>query len=248
MIKCSNCDSQYNENEFQYCRKCGNQLSSVSEPPTRQLTPKKDRTAKTLQLKTNPSLEAENERLKKEIERLKETSENQFGKRVEAASTRVKRVLTVTGFKYNLRGNVDVSYYSPEDGFDFRTMHIPFMVGSFYLYTRPPREDLDDTEVIYAAHYENPADFEKELADVRVLLSEMAEQGVRGRFWIATNENLSSHRKLIQKNFTAIKSFLPIKVRQKYSLEILDSAPLLKKEYELKIKVRPNRSDKSKEK
>lgn len=248
MIKCSVCNSEYKENEFQYCRKCGNQLSSDNEAPTRRLHSKKAKTAKTLQLKTNPSLESENERLRKEIEKLKKTSENRFGKREERAEDRVERILTVTGFEENILGKVDVSYYSPEDGFDFRTKRIRYRIRSFHLYTRPPENDQDDTEVVYVAHYENPVDFEKELADVRVLLSEMADQGIGGRFWIATNEDLSSHRKLILKNFTTIKSFLPIKVRKNYSLEILDSKPLLEKEYELRIKVRPQRNNRPKEK
>lgn len=246
MIICPECGSTQNQDNYKFCRKCGGSLSQNNEQKTRPMKPRSGNNEKTIRLKTTPSLEEENKRLVAEIEKLRETSAHLFGKSEEDAGRRIHRILTVQGLKSDIMGSVKSSLYDSEEG-EFYEIEkkVPGFLGNFKFYKRSLTHEGGEDQVVYVATYSRPVDFEKELADIRVLLAELSTRNIPCCFILGTNENLRSHRAVITRNFNRIKGFLSKAERAKYSLEILDCEAMIEKELELKIKTRSRQNKKT---
>ena len=172
-----------------------------------------------------------------------------FGTSEEDVNKRVERILAVSGYEKDILGRVSQFCFEERlQDFEFRTIRISGYLGDFHFHKRVASNDQDADEVMYIASYRQAVDFEKELADIRVLLAETASKRLPCVFVMATNEDLSQHRSLLKKNFNTIKMSLPPKVRTSYRLEIWDAPSLRESEYTLRIKIKPKAPPKRKAK
>jgi len=237
---CANCGSEFRDSSVYFCLNCGKALVPESEVPTLPNARSSKPSRKTRLRSKEESLETENRKLKEEIEELKKTSAVLFGTKEEDLKKRVARILKVSGYESDIFGSVDRTYEKDDGSRAYYSTNVSGFLGNFSLYTSPAKYDDEDEVVAYVGEYPAVTDFEKELADLRVLLHECSEAGLPCTFVIATNEDLSDHKKLLTKHFNQIKTFVRRSARSSYQLQIWDRAALAELEYDLKIKVRPN--------
>ncbi len=235
MSKCSKCNHDLEHSSYAFCTECGTPLVPLSELPT---LPNAKSPAKKKRTKAS-SVDDENKKLKDEIEKLKTRSSVLFGTTEEEADNRVKRILTVSGFTADILGRVANAYVDHYGEISYRSIKLPGYVNEFKFYKKPPRSDIDSDEIKYVATYRSAVDLQKELADIRLLLSACSVKDIGCTFVLATNEDLTKHRSLVMNHFRQMKTVLAVKKRALYTLELWDQKQLLKLEYDLMIKVIP---------
>ncbi len=237
MSKCPQCDHDSGHASYAFCTECGTQLEiATSELPTLarpKTLAKKKGSAK--------SVEDENQTLRKEIERLKKTSEVLFGATEEDASKRVSRILAVSGFERSTIGKVEKGFVDQDYEVSYNTTYLQGNLNDFRFYRARAANDVDQDLVRYVAIYPEPVDLEKELADIRQLIAQCDEKRIGVAFVIATNEDLREHKDKVKQHFNEMRMTVPRDRRARYHLEIWDQKELLKLERKLKIKVIPRK-------
>lgn len=236
MSKCHQCNHDSGHASYAFCTECGTEIEiATSDLPTlidAQRSVKKKRPAK-------KSVEDENLTLRKEIERLRETSEVLFGATEEDARKRVSRILAVSGFERNHSGKVQKGFVNQDLDISYNTIYLRDRLDDFEFYRAEGANDIDQDQILFVAVYRAPVDLEKELADIRQLIAHCDERRVSVGFVIATNEDLRDHKQKVRDHFNEIRMTVPRPRRSHYRLEVWDQKELLKLEHKLKIKVQP---------
>ncbi len=174
------------------------------------------------------SLEAEKQQLKNDLDSvLRRGQPNEAEASQTSVFTRLTRITNLIGAQRTFFGNFnrgDERYKLPEDQGEFKLHFV--------------REGKNITQFWYVAAHDEAFDYKDDLADVRVLMQNCADQGgVECKFVIATTDDLSSIRKGVMATFNKMKAHLPPEDRDKFVLELWDDAGLLKEERRLGLKI-----------
>lgn len=237
MSSCNHCGIDYGTNSFSYCLHCGTQMVPTSDLPTLETKVPQLENQQTVILQ---NVRSENTKLKSQITELKKNIESVFGGTEEPVEKRLERIFKISGFERNSNRGWVLRAEDPEDPkTDYYNSYIPISEGSFLLYQSGEAGEEEDPVFMYIATYTRTVDFEKELADIRVLLAACFVADVACSFVIVTNEDLSKKKSLLNEVFNQMKTALPRNERKYYDLEIWDKDGLLENEHELKIKINP---------
>lgn len=151
----------------------------------------------------------------------------------ENAGSRLRRIRGLIGAKTHLFGSFKIKSDTGED----KQLYLPREEGDFRLYVIPNGEY---TNLWYFATPNYPVDFEKQLADLRILMKKCSESWmppVGITFIISSSEDLSAKKEAVLEAFNKIKAFIEPERRDYFTLEIWDDDVLFSKEKELGIKV-----------
>lgn len=212
-------------------------LVEIFTEPHRPDNPVLDRLGSILEQRTM-GLEKENAELRNQLDLiLKEGKTVRKAEGVENVSNRMKRILTLKNAEKQGRFSLDSDgSFSTGEGEKKKVHKLPTEQGNFNLYFLKSGNYI--VGFWYVLIKESRIDYEKELADIRVLMEGCSKgQDAKCIFIIATNEDLSSQSESIHKAFNKMKTFIDEKSRRFFSLEIWDKQGLLQKEKELGIKV-----------
>jgi len=142
----------------------------------------------------------------------------------EYISTRINRIIKLMKLEddYSLLMNNYAEYILPPHEGNFRAHMLYGELNKIY----------------YISNEVSNSNFETELADIRVLAEDCSKSNKRKIIFVmATNDDLSKKKEIIQQKFSLIKQFVNQKSRHWFSLEIWDKSVLLEKEKALGIKV-----------
>jgi len=207
-------------------------LEEIYEEPNRPDNPVQDRLGSIVE-QNKANFERENLELKKQIESfLKKGVIFSKPVREEYALTRVKRIIDLIDAQRTFTS----PFFTIETGEIKRTYFYPSLQGEFNLFSYPRRGK--PSVLYYFAIIEGDVRWDRNLADVRVLMQKCSEGiNIPCIFIIATNEDLKTEKKNINEVFNKMKSFVKEDQRGLFSLEIWDKTGLIEKEKELGIKI-----------
>jgi hypothetical protein len=211
-----------------------NFLKQIFAEPHRPDNPVLDRLQSIIEQKT-VQLEQENIELKKQLSSFFKRGEGEpkaTPVQEETVEFRMERILKLHNAERTYSGS-----FTRGEGRQKQAIKFPNSMGNFQLYAPFKRADVI-LDLWYVSVVENDVNFERQLADIRVITEQCSQgQDMPCKFIIATSDDLTGKVSRIRKAFTKIKSFVNVEARGLFTLEIWDKKGLLQKEKELGIKV-----------
>ncbi|MCX5781085.1 MAG: hypothetical protein NT145_00025 [Elusimicrobia bacterium] len=228
-------------------KKC---IKEIMNNPQRPDNPVLDRLGNVIENKTI-GLSMENIKLKKQVEDIlskgfhnipksEQMKINKVEPFSELISTRVGRILSLlkaqkqSKYKLNGEGDGTVIFGKGKNEYEIK---LKTEQGNFNLYFIMEKGIIKEYWYLSINNIGRIYNVMNDLADIRVLLEQCkTKENLRFVFIIATDKNLTSESNNIQKAFKKMLSFLNVKIRFRFNLEIWDEGGLLKKEKEYGIR------------